>query len=82
MYGRCHEQDRARAFGMIGAAFGLGFIAGPALSGALAHISIAAPVWAAAITLCRATLMAWFVAAEQCTGRRLEPACRFAICPR
>lgn len=52
-------KDRARAFGMIGAAFGLGFIAGPALSGALAHISIAAPVWAAAGITLVATLMAW-----------------------
>ena len=52
-------KDRARAFGMIGAAFGLGFIAGPALSGALAHISIAAPVWAAAAITLVATLMAW-----------------------
>lgn len=52
-------KDRARAFGMIGAAFGLGFIAGPALSGVLAHVSIAAPVWAAAVITLIATLMAW-----------------------
>ena len=52
-------KDRARAFGMIGAAFGLGFIAGPALSGVLAHVSIAAPVWAAAGITLIATLMAW-----------------------
>ncbi|MFN7983942.1 MAG: MFS transporter [Vicinamibacterales bacterium] len=52
-------KDRARAYGMIGAAFGLGFIAGPALSGVLAHISIAAPVWAAAGITLVATLMAW-----------------------
>ena len=30
-------KDRARAYGLIGAAFGLGFILGPALSGVLAH---------------------------------------------
>src|SRR5213078_302569 len=41
-------QDRARAYGLIGAAFGLGFILGPALSGLLAHISYKAPIWAAA----------------------------------
>lgn len=52
-------KDRARAYGMIGAAFGLGFIAGPALSGVLAHVSIAAPVWAAAGITLVATLMAW-----------------------
>jgi len=32
-------KDRARAYGLIGAAFGLGFIFGPALSGMLARLS-------------------------------------------
>src|SRR5260370_3965078 len=45
-------KDRARAYGFIGAAFGLGFVLGPAMSGALAHIAITAPIWvAAALTL-------------------------------
>ena len=45
-------KDRARAYGLIGAAFGLGFILGPALSGVLAGVSYTAPIWAAAaITL-------------------------------
>ena len=41
-------KDRARAYGIIGAAFGLGFILGPALSGILSGISYTAPIWAAA----------------------------------
>jgi DHA1 family tetracycline resistance protein-like MFS transporter len=41
-------EDRARGMGLIGAAFGLGFIAGPALAGLLAPISSAAPGWGAA----------------------------------
>ena len=41
-------KDRAKAFGLIGAAFGLGFIFGPAISGMLAKISYTAPIWAAA----------------------------------
>jgi len=53
-------KDRARAYGLIGAAFGLGFILGPALSGVLAPISITAPIWAAAAVTLVATLMAWF----------------------
>ena len=53
-------KDRARAFGLIGAAFGLGFIIGPALSGILAQHSITAPIWAAAGITLIATLMAWF----------------------
>lgn len=39
--------QRARAFGLIGVAFGLGFIVGPFLSGQLARISVTVPVWTA-----------------------------------
>jgi len=53
-------KDRARAYGLIGAAFGLGFILGPALSGLLAGVSYTAPIWAAATVTLVATLMAWF----------------------
>jgi DHA1 family tetracycline resistance protein-like MFS transporter len=52
-------KDRARAFGIIGAAFGLGFILGPALSALLAHISYTAPIWAAAALTLVAMLLAW-----------------------
>ena len=52
-------KDRARAYGLIGAAFGLGFILGPALSGVLAGVSYTAPIWAAAAVTLVATLMAW-----------------------
>jgi DHA1 family tetracycline resistance protein-like MFS transporter len=41
-------EDRARGMGLIGAAFGLGFIAGPALAGLLVPISPSAPGWGAA----------------------------------
>jgi DHA1 family tetracycline resistance protein-like MFS transporter len=52
-------QDRARAYGLLGAAFGLGFIFGPALSGVLARVSYTAPIWAAAGITLVATVMAW-----------------------
>lgn len=52
-------KDRARAYGLIGAAFGLGFILGPALSGILAKFSYTAPIWAAAALTLVATVMAW-----------------------
>jgi DHA1 family tetracycline resistance protein-like MFS transporter len=51
-------KDRARAYGLIGAAFGLGFILGPALSGVLSQISYTAPIWAAAAITLVATVMA------------------------
>ena len=53
-------KDRARAYGLIGAAFGLGFIVGPAMSGVLAQVSYTAPIWAAAAITLVAAAMAWF----------------------
>jgi DHA1 family tetracycline resistance protein-like MFS transporter len=53
-------KDRARAYGLIGAAFGLGFIVGPALSGVLAQVSYTAPIWAAAALTLVAAAVAWF----------------------
>jgi DHA1 family tetracycline resistance protein-like MFS transporter len=52
-------KDRARAYGLIGAAFGLGFIFGPALSGVLAKVSYTAPIWAAAGMTMAAAVLAW-----------------------
>ena len=53
------EENRARAFGFLGAAFGLGFIVGPGLGGLFSHISYTAPIWAAAGLTLVATAMAW-----------------------
>jgi DHA1 family tetracycline resistance protein-like MFS transporter len=53
------EDDRARAYGLIGAAFGMGFILGPGLGGLFAKISYTAPIWAAAAITVVATAMAW-----------------------
>lgn len=39
---------RARAFGMIGAAFGIGFILGPAMGGILGEFGTRVPFWVAA----------------------------------
>src|SRR6516165_5534908 len=40
--------DRAKRFGMLGAAFGVGFIVGPAVGGLLGQYHLRAPFWAAA----------------------------------
>jgi DHA1 family tetracycline resistance protein-like MFS transporter len=53
------DENRAKMFGVLGAAFGLGFIIGPALGGLFAHISYTAPIWAAAAITVVATLLAW-----------------------
>ena len=42
------KEKRAAAFGLLGAAFGIGFIVGPALGGFLGHLHIRLPFWVAA----------------------------------
>lgn len=44
-------ENRAKNFGLIGAAFGIGFVVGPALGGYIAHIfnSAASPFWVASV---------------------------------
>jgi MFS transporter, DHA1 family, tetracycline resistance protein len=54
------EEGRARAYGLLGAAFGLGFIIGPALGALFSHISYTAPIWAAAAITVVAAALAWF----------------------
>ncbi len=54
------EKNRAKGLGMIGAAFGLGFIIGPAVGGALSAFGYAVPAFAAA-ALSLSNLLAVFV---------------------
>ncbi len=49
-------EKRAQSFGLIGAAFGLGFIIGPALGGLVADFGTRAPFWLAA-GLCGANFL-------------------------
>jgi MFS transporter, DHA1 family, tetracycline resistance protein len=58
------EETRAKNFGMIGAAFGLGFIIGPAIGGLLAGWGVRAPFYAAAILCLLNTLYGYFVLPE------------------
>jgi len=43
------EKDRAKGFGLIGAAFGLGFTLGPGLGAVLLYVNVGAPALAATI---------------------------------
>jgi len=52
-------EDRSRRMGLIGAAFGLGFIFGPAIGGLLSRVSLAAPFFFAA-TLAAINMVAVF----------------------
>lgn len=57
-------EERAKAFGWIGAMFGLGFILGPALGGWLGEHSLRTPFLAAAILSGLNFLYGWFVLPE------------------
>jgi DHA1 family tetracycline resistance protein-like MFS transporter len=66
-------QTRAKNFGMIGAAFGLGFILGPALGGLLARLGLRAPFYAAAILCLLNFLYGYFILPESLSKENRRP---------
>jgi MFS family permease len=74
-------EKRSAKMGLIGMAFGLGFIFGPAIGGIIfKHFGITGPGWAAA-SFCAANLaLAWFVLREslQPGSERARPLARMA----
>jgi len=58
------ETARAKNFGLIGAAFGLGFVLGPALGGLLATWGLRAPFYAAAVLCLLNFLFGYFILPE------------------
>ncbi|MGN6517828.1 MAG: TCR/Tet family MFS transporter [Dokdonella sp.] len=64
-------QQRAQAFGMIGMAFGLGFIVAPFIGGHLGAIDVRLPFWAAVAMSLTNFCYGWFVLPESLpAGRR------------
>jgi DHA1 family tetracycline resistance protein-like MFS transporter len=57
-------EDRAKNFGMVGAAFGLGFIVGPAIGGMLGQYGIRFPFYAAAVLTFVNAIYGFFVLPE------------------
>lgn len=57
-------RDRAANFGLIGAAFGVGFVIGPAMGGLLAGVHVTAPFWAAALLAAANFLFGLFILPE------------------
>jgi MFS transporter, DHA1 family, tetracycline resistance protein len=57
-------EDRARAFGMVGAAFGVGFVLGPAIGGLLGELGPRVPFYAAAVISGLNLIYGWFVLPE------------------
>jgi MFS transporter, DHA1 family, tetracycline resistance protein len=66
-------QDKARNFGLIGAAFGLGFVLGPVMGGLLAEWGTRAPFVAAACLALANAAFGWMVLRETVTDRIRRP---------
>ena len=54
-------EERAKAFGLIGIAFGLGFLVGPAVSGALSRFDVRLPIFAAAALSATSIVTTWLL---------------------
>lgn len=59
--------ERAARFGLIGAAFGAGFVLGPLMGGLLAEYGTRAPFWLAAFLAAANALFGWIVLKETVT---------------
>lgn len=58
------NEDRAKNFGLIGAAFGVGFIIGPVIGGLLGHYGSRVPFYAAAVLCLINFLYGYFILPE------------------
>ncbi len=65
--------EKAANFGLIGAAFGIGFVLGPAIGGIAAGISITAPFWIAAVLSAANALFGVFVLPESLKPEKRRP---------
>jgi len=72
--------QRSKGMGLIGAAFGLGFIFGPAIGGILGHVSMAAPfLFAAALAACNAVAAYCFLPESLPPEQRGHPEARASV---
>lgn len=67
------RENRAKAFGMVGAAFGIGFTIGPALGGLLSHFGDRAPFFMAAGLSIANVIYGYFVLPETLSPGRRRP---------
>ncbi len=63
-------ENRARAFGLVGSAFGLGFVLGPGIGGLLGELGARAPFFAAAALAALNFLFGYFVLPESLPPER------------
>src|SRR5437764_13097074 len=82
-------ERRAAAFGMVGAAWGIGFILGPAVGGVVGAFGVRLRFWAAAAVSLVSATYAVFVLPDSLAGaqrgrvavRRARPAARLRVPP-
>lgn len=66
-------EDKSANFGLIGAAFGMGFVLGPLMGGLLAEYGTRAPFWAAAILAGANAIFGYFALPETVTDQIRRP---------
>jgi MFS transporter, DHA1 family, tetracycline resistance protein len=66
-------EDRAKAFGMVGAAFGVGFVLGPAIGGLLGELGPRVPFYVAAGISVLNLIYGWFVLPETLPPEKRRP---------
>jgi len=66
-------ERRAETFGMLGVAFGVGFIVGPSVGGLLGGINLRAPFWGAAILSLANATYGYFILPESLPPDRRTP---------
>ena len=66
-------EARAKAFGLVGAAFGVGFVLGPAIGGLLGAFGPRVPFYAAAAISLLNLMYGWFVLPETLTEANRRP---------
>ncbi len=66
-------EKRAQAFGIVGAAFGLGFVLGPALGGLLGGVDLRLPFWVAATCSLLNASYGWLVLPESLPVEKRHP---------
>ena len=73
-------KDRSKRMGLVGAAFGLGFVVGPALGGLFSHISAGAPFFfAAALAACNALGIYFFLPESLSAHHRQQAKSRISV---
>ncbi|WP_419803229.1 MFS transporter [Mucilaginibacter sp.] len=72
-------EDRAKNFGIIGSAFGFGFVIGPAIGGVLSKISLQAPFWFSAGIALTGVLCCYFFLKETNQEHKRKSGSKFSF---